>query len=58
VTGVQTFALPIFINNLNSNGINNLLYFSKEPEKIKKIIGKYRPDIELNESKLKLSNLI
>ena len=47
-----------YINKLDSDGINNLLYYSKEPEKIREIIRKYRADIELNESKLKLSNLI
>ena len=47
-----------FINNLDSYGIHNLLYHSKEKEKIIKIIRKYRPDIELNENKIKLSNLI
>ena len=43
-----------YINNLDSNGISYLLEFSKEPDKIKEIIRKYRPDIQLNESKLKL----
>jgi hypothetical protein len=47
-----------FINNLDSNGIRNLLYHSKEKDKIREIIRKYRPDIELNENKIKLSNLI
>jgi hypothetical protein len=47
-----------FINNLDSYGIRNLLYYSKEKDKIREIIRKYRPDIELNENKIKLSNLI
>jgi len=47
-----------FINNLDSKKINSLLKNSKEKEKISEIIRKYRADIELNESKLKLSNLI
>ena len=42
------------INNLDSNGINILLRYSKEKEKIKELIRKRRPDIQLNESKLKL----
>ena len=47
-----------FINKLDTYGINTLLGYSKEPDKIKELIRKYRPDIQLNESKLKLSNLI
>ena len=47
-----------FINKLDSKKINSLLKNSKELDKIKEVIRKYRADIELNESKLKLSNLI
>ena len=47
-----------FINKLDSDEINVFIIFSKEKDKIKEIIRKYRPDIQLNESKLKLSNLI
>ena len=47
-----------FIYNLDGWGISSLLIYSTEPDKIKELIRKYRPDIQLNESKLKLSNLI
>jgi hypothetical protein len=47
-----------YINNLSRMRINILLGFSKEKDKISEIIRKYRPDIELNENKIKLSNLI
>ena len=47
-----------FINNLTSNGIILLLRYSTEPDKIKEIIRKRRPDIQLNESKLKYQNII
>jgi hypothetical protein len=39
---------------LDSDGIHNLLEYSNEPDKIRELIVKHRPDIQLNESKLKL----
>jgi len=47
-----------FINKLSSDRIDFLLRNSKEPDKIKELLKKYRPDIQLNESRLKLSNFI
>jgi hypothetical protein len=47
-----------YINKLGKGEINYLFEYSKEKEKIKELIRKYRPDIQLNESKIKLSNLI
>jgi hypothetical protein len=35
------FSNPEFIKNLDSNSIKHLVYYSKEPEKIKEIIQKY-----------------
>jgi hypothetical protein len=46
-----------FINKLDSDGISHLFRYSKEPDKIREVIRKYRPDIELNENKIKLFNL-
>ena len=47
-----------FIRFLDDEVIDFFLINSKEPDKIKELIRKYRPDIRLNESRLKLSNLL
>ena len=38
-----------YINNLDSDGIGNLVSYSTEPDEIKEIIRKYRPYIQLKD---------